>query len=90
MAFGSRARGEASLVSDLDVAVILDDVVDRYRDIMALDDIAYDAIVETGEEVHPWPVSVDEWENPEKTRNPALIRAMRRDGLSAEEALQGA
>ena len=75
------------LTSDLDVAVILaGESIERYPEMMALADIAYDAIVETGIEVQAWPVSSDEWQNPEKHRNPALVRAMRRDGRSVEEA----
>ncbi len=89
--FGSRARGDASPDSDLDVAVILSgESIERYQELMALADIAYDAIVETGIEVQPWAVSSGEWDDPEKHTNPYLVRAMRRDGLSVEQALQGA
>ncbi len=73
--FGSRARGDASPDSDLDVAVVLaGESIDRSRDRMAPADIAYDAIVETGIEVQAWPVSSGEWQNPEKHRNPVLVR----------------
>jgi len=83
--FGSRARGSASSRSDLDVAVIMtDERIDRYREKMALADIAYDAIVETGIHVQPWPVSSDEWLHPQNHTNPTLVRAMRRDGRSVE------
>jgi antitoxin ChpS len=85
--FGSRARGDASGHSDLDVAVVLNDAtIDRYREKMALTDIAYEAILETGIEVQPWPVSVAEWIDPRKNENPALIRAMQRDGRRVEAA----
>jgi predicted nucleotidyltransferase len=84
--FGSRARGSASARSDLDVAVILaDERIDRHREKMALADLAYDAIVETGLHVQPWPVSSDEWRHPRSHANPSLVRAMRRDGRSVEE-----
>lgn len=85
--FGSRARGSASTRSDLDVAVILaDERIDRYREKMALADLAYDAIVETGLHVQPWPVSSDEWQHPQSHANPSLVRAMRRDGRIVEDA----
>ena len=85
--FGSRARGDAGPNSDLDVAVILSAVAaDRFAEGMALADLAYDAIVETGVALQPWPISIDEWRNPELHANPALVRAMRRDGRRFEAA----
>ncbi len=83
--FGSRARGDASPDNDLDVAVILAGDVDLYGEKTALADLAYDAIVETGVHVQAWPVSTDEWQDPEKHSNPFLVRAMRRDGTSVQK-----
>jgi uncharacterized protein len=57
--FGGWARGEASANTDLDVAVILAGDVNRYGEKLALADLAYDAIVETGIHVEPWPVPTD-------------------------------
>ena len=57
--FGSWARGEASANTDLDVAVILAGDVDRYGEKLALADLAYDAIVETGIHAEPWPAPTD-------------------------------
>jgi antitoxin ChpS len=83
--FGSRARSDASSESDLDVAVILAGGVDLYGEKMALADLAYDAIVETGIHVQAWQVSMDEWQDPEKRSNPLLVQATRRDGLSVDD-----
>ena len=47
--FGSRARGTAKRNSDIDVAVVLDDVPDARRERERLCDLAYEVIVETGE-----------------------------------------
>jgi len=83
--FGSRARGDATLRSDLDVAVVLSEChVDHYREKMTLADLAYEAIMETGVHVQPWPISIAEWRDPETHHNPNLVRAMRRDGLAIE------
>jgi antitoxin ChpS len=83
--FGSRARGDPTDGSDLDVAVVLlDPHVDHYREKMGLADLAYDAIVETGVHLQPWPISLAEWRDPETHTNPSLVRAMRRDGLVIE------
>ena len=79
--FGSRARLQATRDSDIDVAVILDDVSDAQTERNRLSDIAYDVIVETEEEVQPWPISAHEWNNPQSARNPIFIRAIKRDGV---------
>lgn len=79
--FGSRSRGEAQSDSDIDVAVVLRELRDRRADRDRTADLAYDAIVETGVDIHTVPVSLDEWEHPEQHANPALIRAIKRDGV---------
>jgi uncharacterized protein len=79
--FGSRARGSATRESDVDVAVVLEGADDLRADRDRLSDMAYDVLVETGEELQPWPVSTATWENPDLARNPVLIRAMKRDGI---------
>jgi antitoxin ChpS len=82
--FGSRARGDAGPDSDVDVAVVLKDIRDRAAERDRLADIAYDAITETYVEVQAVPISGDEWEHPDTHRNPALIRAIKRDGMILE------
>ena len=56
--------------------------VDLYGEKTALADLAHDANVQTGIDLQAWPVSSDEWQDPEKHGNPFLVQAMRRDGLS--------
>lgn len=79
--FGSLSRGEARSDSDIDVAVVLRELRDRRVDRDRLADLAYDAIVETSMDIQTVPVSLDEWEHPEHHTNPALIRAIKRDGV---------
>jgi antitoxin ChpS len=79
--FGSRARGDHTPESDADVAVVLIDDGWRYwHEKMRLADIAYDTIVNTGADVQGWPIRESEWLSPDIHVNPALVRAMRRDG----------
>jgi uncharacterized protein len=79
--FGSRARGQASRESDIDIAVVLDNIDDPTAERIRLSDISYDVLIETGEEVQAWPVPARTWDNPGLARNPVLVRAMKRDGI---------
>jgi predicted nucleotidyltransferase len=84
--FGSRARGDHEPESDADVAVVLADDAWRYwEEKMALADLSYDLLIDTGVEVQGWPVRESAWRNPEAHRNPSLVRAMRRDGRKLQE-----
>lgn len=65
--------------SDIDVAAVLDTIESRSFEINGLSDRAYDAIVATGEEIQPWPIFMDEWRDPDRHRNPGLIRSIRAD-----------
>jgi len=83
--FGSRARGDHTRDSDADIAVVLADRgFDFWTEKMRLADKEYDFIVETGAEPQAWPVHECEWLNPDRHRNPELIKAMKRDGRRIE------
>lgn len=79
--FGSYARGEDREESDVDVAVILSDMPASLIDTkLALADIAYDVLLETGVLIQPLPLLLDEWEHPERHLNPRLVNNIHREG----------
>jgi predicted nucleotidyltransferase len=78
--FGSHSRDEARPESDVDIAVVFKDIIDRTAVRNDLADIAYDATVETYIDVHPLPVSLEERTHPERHNNQPLIRAIKHDG----------
>ena len=81
--FGSRARGDAHAESDADVAVILKGHAGHFvQTKMALDDIAYDILLDTGIRVQPLPVWESEWQQPEQYSNPRLLGNIAREGIS--------
>lgn len=81
--FGSRARGDAHAESDADVAVILKGQVGHFvHTKMALDDIAYDVLLDTGIRVQPLPVWESEWQQPEQYSNPRLLGNIAREGIA--------
>jgi uncharacterized protein len=53
--FDSRARGDAGMDSDYDVAVFLRDIVDRFAEMNRLADLTTDLLAETGEFIHAMP-----------------------------------
>lgn len=83
MLFGSRARGTAHAESDADVAVVLKGETGHFvRTKMAMNDIAYDILLDTGIRIQPLPVWESEWAHPENYTNPCLLHNIARDGIA--------
>ena len=80
--FGSRARGTEHDESDADVAVILSGLPGPFiKTKMAMNDIAYDILLDTGIRIQPLPVWEGEWAHPEDYSNPHLLRNIAREGI---------
>lgn len=80
--FGSRARGNSRPESDADIAVLLHGIPGRRVDAaVKMANIAFDVMLETGVLIEAIPLWEDEWEHPERFRNPALIENIHRDGV---------
>lgn len=80
--FGSHARHQARQDSDVDVAVVLSGPEgDLVRTKLAMADVAYDVMLDTGVLIQPLPVWQEAWEHPERHRNPRLIENIRREGV---------
>jgi predicted nucleotidyltransferase len=80
--YGSRARGTHRPDSDADVAVLLKGEHQRVlTTTLAMADVAYDVLLDTGINISPLPVWLDEWEHPETHSNPALLRNIAREGV---------
>ncbi|MBN9021089.1 MAG: nucleotidyltransferase domain-containing protein [Rhizobiales bacterium] len=84
--FGSRARGDASPFSDVDLAVVVSDDVDAARETTLLSAATYDVLVQSGAEVQPWVFRESEWEMPETAASSRLIRSAKRDARAVEVA----
>jgi uncharacterized protein len=80
--FGSRARGSHRPDSDADIAVLLRGRRGKFVDTkLAMADIAYDVLLETGVHIQPLPIWEDEWEHPESYSNPRLLQNINREGI---------
>nr|VFJ47377.1 MAG: antitoxin ChpS [Candidatus Kentron sp. FW] len=80
--FGSRARGDFRPDSDADVAVLLRGEPERLLPTkLAMADIAFDVLLETGILVQPLPIWEAQWKNPDGCSNPYLIRNIAREGM---------
>lgn len=80
--FGSRARGQHAASSDADVAVIMTGPPAEFlRTKLALADIAFDVLLETGVLIQPLPIWEEEWDHPARYPNPQLLQNIRRDGV---------
>lgn len=80
--FGSRARGDARPDSDADIAILLDGPEGAFVPTkLDLDDLAYDVLLETGIHIQPLPLWPAQWDDPSRFVNPALVRAVKRDGI---------
>lgn len=80
--FGSRARGVFQPDSDADLAVLLSGQHGQFMAAkMAMSDMAFDVMLDTGIRVEALPVWEDEWANPDQYRNPSLLKNIERDGV---------
>jgi len=81
--FGSRARGTAHDESDADVAIILKGKPGPFiQTKMAMNDIAYDILLDTGIRIQPLPVWEGEWAHPERYSNPHLLHTIALEGIA--------
>lgn len=75
MLFGSRARQTHRSDSDADIAVLLRGAHQRLvPTVLAMANIAFDVLLETGINISPLPIWLDEWEHPETYSNPKLLQ----------------
>lgn len=80
--FGSRARGDFLPDSDADVVVLLRGEPGKLVPTkLQMSDIAYDVLLDTGINVSPLPVWLDEWTHPETYSNPHLLENIAREGI---------
>ena len=80
--FGSRARGTEHDESDADVAIILKGAAGQFiKTKMAMNDIAYDILLDTSIRIQPLPIWEAEWAHPENYSNPYLLKNIARNGL---------
>jgi predicted nucleotidyltransferase len=80
--FGSRARQTHRPDSDADVAVLLHGDHQRFLPTkLAMSDVAFDVLLETGINISPLPVWLDEWEHPETYSNPHLFKNIATEGI---------
>jgi uncharacterized protein len=80
--YGSRARGDFRPGSDADLAVLLrgekQDPLPLARQMAGP---AFDIMMKTGVLISAIPVWLEDWENPERASNPALVENIRREGI---------
>ena len=80
--YGSRARGDHGPASDADLLVLLEGEHQRFIPTkLALTDLAYDVLLDTGLYISALPVWTDEWDHPEAWFNPDLLRNIAREGI---------
>ncbi|MFE8073213.1 nucleotidyltransferase domain-containing protein [Marinobacteraceae bacterium S3BR75-40.1] len=80
--FGSRVHDDFRPDSDADVAVLIKgNHGDFITTKLAMADIAFDVLLETGVRIQPLPIWEDEWEHPESYSNPRLLENIEREGV---------
>ncbi len=85
--FGSRARQTHTAESDADLALVLDgERGDRMKVTLDRAEVAVDVLMETEVLIQPLPFWAGEFAHPDRFSNPALIEAIRRDGLRISHA----
>jgi antitoxin ChpS len=68
--------------SDVDVSVLLHGRSGKFvATKLAMADIAYDVLLETGIRIQPLPTWKEEWKHPESYSNPRLLQNIEREGI---------
>ena len=81
--FGSMARHTEHAESDADVAVVLNGEKGKFVDTkFAMDDLAYEVLLDTDIRIQPLPIWLNEWKNPGSYNNPSLLFNIHREGLT--------
>ena len=80
--FGSRAKNTHAAESDADIAIVLRGAVAKFIETkFAIDDLAYEVLLDTGIRIQPFPIWQEEWDHPEAYSNPRLIHTIKKDGI---------
>jgi predicted nucleotidyltransferase len=80
--FGSRARNTHHADSDADVVVLLRGSPGKFiATKLAMDDLAYDVLLDTGIRIQPLPIWESEWNQPENYSNPWLLKTIANEGI---------
>jgi len=80
--FGSRAKSQGSADSDADVMLLLKGEHGNFVSTkLALADMAFDVLIETGIRIDPLPIWEDQWLNPHSFTNPKLLANIEREGV---------
>lgn len=74
--YGSRARGDARADSDYDVAVFLNDLIDRWGEVDRIIPVVTDIIEDTGAVIHARPYRAGSHREPTP-----LMHELRREGI---------
>lgn len=82
MLFGSRAKKAHRPNSDADVALLLHGPPGKFTATkLAMADLAYDVLLDTGIRIQPLPIWEEEWANPETYSNPRLLHNIKSEGI---------
>ena len=85
--FGSRARGDNTDDSDVDLVIVLDDGNwNTWEEKIRLIDLSDDAFHEHGLLIQAWPIAKSAWLDPSHHANPLFVRSARRDAKPVAEA----
>jgi antitoxin ChpS len=83
--FGSRARNTHTAQSDADIAIVLNGVIGKFiATKFAMDDLAYEVLLDTGIRIQPLPIWQEEWDHPENYSNPRLLLNIKKDGIQLD------
>jgi antitoxin ChpS len=83
--FGSRARNTHTAESDADIAIVLNGAIGKFITTkFAMDDLAYEVLLDTGIRIQPLPIWQEEWDHPENYSNPRLLFNIKKDGIQLD------